>query len=114
MPMIPFFPTLKPTVANRFWFDMPSSVGEEKRYEDERNNWRESLKTAATDLQPLGKVLTIPGIETDDEDANDDSEDTDSHDEEDEETNDRVIPVADDFYSANDIQMNEETSPTTA
>lgn len=92
---------------------------------------RESLKNAASDLQPLGKVLTLPGIETDDEDgkrhsticvhqdfyilflkANDDSEDTDSHDEEDDETNDRVIPVTQDFYSADDIQMNDETSPT--
>lgn len=44
--------------------------------------------------------------------ANDDSEDTDSHDEEDDETNDRVIPVTQDFYSADDIQMNDETSPT--
>ncbi|KAH8304266.1 anaphase-promoting complex subunit 15A [Drosophila kikkawai] len=116
MSMIPFFPTLKVSVANRYWLDMaPASVSEEaqtRRYEDERTNWRESLKTAGTDLQPLGKMLTIPGIETDDEDANDDSEDTDSHDEEDDETNDRVIPVTQDFYSADDIQMNDETSPT--
>ncbi|EDW08925.1 anaphase-promoting complex subunit 15 [Drosophila mojavensis] len=113
MSMIPFFPNLKPTVANRFWFDMTSDDEmQTKRYEDERRNWRESLKTAATDLQPLGKVHTITGVETDDEDANDDSEDTDSHDEEDDETNDRVIPVTQDFYSADDIQMNDETSPT--
>lgn len=151
--MIPFFPNLKPSLSNRFWCDVPSEDEvQTKRYEDERKNWvyltysfgnsqdlriiiylsqRESLKNAASDLQPLGKVLTLPGIETDDEDgtrhwtysiyqdfnilflkANDDSEDTDSHDEEDDETNDRVIPVTQDFYSADDIQMNDETSPT--
>ncbi|XP_033251753.1 uncharacterized protein LOC117190824 [Drosophila miranda] len=86
MPMIPFFPSLKVSVANRYW---PLQ--------------RESLKTAGTDLQPLGKMLTTPGIETDDEDANDDSEDTDSHDEEDDETNDRVIPVTQDFYTPDDV-----------
>ncbi|ALC42187.1 CG15237 [Drosophila busckii] len=112
MSMIPFFPSLKPSVSNQFWLDMADDEVQTKRYEDERRAWRAALKNDGTDLQPLGKVLTIPGIETDDEDANDDSEDTDSHDEEDDETNDRVIPVTQDFFSADDIQMNEETSPT--
>lgn len=40
MSMIPFFPNLKPTVANRFWFDMTSDDEmQTKRYEDERRNW---------------------------------------------------------------------------
>ncbi|XP_030376000.1 anaphase-promoting complex subunit 15 isoform X2 [Scaptodrosophila lebanonensis] len=113
MSMIPFFPNLQPSVPNQYWFDMVpvSEESQTTRYEDERRTWRESMKTAATDLQPLGKVLTLPGIETDDEDANDDSEDSDSHDEEDDETNDR-IPVTQDFYSADDIQMNDDTSAT--
>lgn len=28
------------------------------------------MKNAAADLHPLGKVLTMPGLETDDEDGN--------------------------------------------
>lgn len=43
MSMIPFFPTLKVSVANRYWLDMaPATVSEEaqtRRYEDERSNW---------------------------------------------------------------------------
>jgi len=49
MSMIPFFPTLKVSVANRYWLDMaPASVNEEsqtRRYEDERSNWVSSLQT---------------------------------------------------------------------
>lgn len=30
----------------------------------------DAMKNAAADLHPLGKVLTMPGLETDDEDGN--------------------------------------------
>jgi len=40
MSMIPFFPSLKPSVANRLWFDMANDDEvQTKRYEDERRNW---------------------------------------------------------------------------
>jgi len=49
MSMIPFFPTLKVSVANRYWLDMaPASVNEEsqtRRYEDERSNWVSLFRT---------------------------------------------------------------------
>ncbi|KAM7349939.1 anaphase-promoting complex subunit 15 [Cochliomyia hominivorax] len=94
MSMLPFFPSLRPPVANKIWFDS-APINEEAevlKYEREHHSWLDSMKNAASDLHPLGKVLTMPGLETDDEDANDDSDDSDSHDEEDDDTNDRAIP----------------------
>ena len=94
MSMVPFFPSLRPPIANRIWFDVDMPTNDETdvlRYEREHSNWLNSLKNAASDIHPLGKVLTMPGPETDDEDANDDSDDSDSHDDEDDDTNDRAI-----------------------
>ncbi|KAI8126576.1 hypothetical protein FF38_05388 [Lucilia cuprina] len=94
MSMLPFFPSLRPPIANRIWFDS-APINEEAevlKYEREHHSWLDAMKNAAADLHPLGKVLTMPGLETDDEDANDDSDDSDSHDDEDDDTNDRAIP----------------------
>lgn len=72
MSMIPFFPSLRPQIANRIWFETntPPSEDDVLRYERDHDNWKESIKNAASDIPPLGKVLTRPGPETDDEDGN--------------------------------------------
>lgn len=69
--MIPFFPSLRPQIANRIWFEIntPPSEDDVLRYEREHDSWKESIKNAASDIPPLGKVLTKPGPETDDEDG---------------------------------------------
>ena len=69
--MIPFFPSLRPKIANRLYFDVSSPINEETelRYEREHHAWRDSFKHMAADINPLGKILTIGGPETDDEDG---------------------------------------------
>ncbi|XP_011187679.1 anaphase-promoting complex subunit 15B [Zeugodacus cucurbitae] len=120
MSMIPFFPSLRPQIANRIWFEIntPPSEDDVLRYERDHDNWKESIKNAASDIPPLGKVLTRPGPETDDEDANDDSDDSDTHDDDDD-TNDRAIPGQPEhsaLYSPGDDvnPINEDVVPTTA
>ncbi|XP_075156435.1 anaphase-promoting complex subunit 15 [Haematobia irritans] len=93
MSMLPFFPSLRPRIANRIWFDN-ATINEEAeilKYEREHHSWLDAMKNAAADIHPMGKVLTMPGLETDDEDANDDSDDSEDTNE-DEDTNDRAIP----------------------
>ncbi|XP_013111322.1 anaphase-promoting complex subunit 15B [Stomoxys calcitrans] len=94
MSMLPFFPSLRPPIANRIWFDSAAASNEEAevlKYEREHHSWLDAMKNAAVDIHPMGKVLTMPGLETDDEDANDDSDDSEDTNE-DEDTNDRAIP----------------------
>ncbi|XP_037937385.1 anaphase-promoting complex subunit 15B-like isoform X2 [Teleopsis dalmanni] len=117
MSMIPFFPSLRPQVANRIWFhvDLPIDESEVLRSEREHHNWLDSIKNIASDLHPLGRIVTLPGPETDDEDANDDSDDTDSHEDEDDDTHDhgnQTDRTALGLYSPAD-DMNNTVPPLT-
>ncbi|XP_055845632.1 anaphase-promoting complex subunit 15B [Episyrphus balteatus] len=115
--MFPFFPSLRPPIANHIWFELDAPVNEEAeilQYERDQHKWINSISNAAADIHPLGKVQSLPGPETDDEDANDESDDSDSHDDDDDDTNDRVIPAQPErsalgLYSpGDDVPMNEE------
>ncbi|CAD7082512.1 unnamed protein product [Hermetia illucens] len=95
MNMVPFFPSLQPAVAILCWQEVDVPCNEEAEVlalEREQHAWLESITNTASDLNPLGKALTMTGQETDDEDANDDSDDSD---EEDEEEIDRLIANTD-------------------
>ncbi|XP_061399975.1 anaphase-promoting complex subunit 15B [Musca vetustissima] len=93
MSMLPFFPSLRPPIANRIWFDsVANEEAEVLKYEREHHSWLDAMKNAAVDIHPLGKVLTMPGLETDDEDANDDSDDSEDTNEDDD-TNDRAFGI---------------------
>ncbi|XP_055382133.1 anaphase-promoting complex subunit 15 [Condylostylus longicornis] len=89
MPMIPFFPSLKPHTANHIWFDIDEPCNEDAEVlalERENTNEVNAISSLGQDLNPIGKALTmVGGPETDDEDANDDTDDSDSHDDEDDE-----------------------------
>lgn len=83
MSMLPFFPSLKPSVVNSNWFDVDVPCDDEselRELEKEHHDWVWAVSQTANDLQPIGKVQPMVGPDTDDEDANDDSDDTDSHD----------------------------------
>lgn len=86
MSMLPFFPSLKPSVVNSIWFNVDVPVDDEnelRELEKEHHDTIWAITQTAADLYPIGKVLPMAGPETDDEDAND-SDDTDSHDNDDE------------------------------
>lgn len=81
--MLPFFPSLKPSVVNSIWFDIDAPCEDESEVnelEKEHKDWVLSINSTAVDLNPIGKVQPIVGPDTDEEDAIDDSEDSDSHD----------------------------------
>lgn len=88
MSMLPFFPSLKPSVVNSIWFDVDVPCDDEselRELEKEHQDLIWAVSQTAVDLQPIGKTVPIVGPDTDDEDANDDSDDSeDSHDNEDE------------------------------
>lgn len=94
------------------------------------------MKNTASDIHPLGKVLTMIGTETDDEDgefsnqnnlfaeiqrilhiiANDDSDESDSHEDEDDDTIDRAIPgiversALGSYSPGDEINLNDDLS----
>ncbi|KAL9880061.1 uncharacterized protein ACN2A1_011690 isoform 2-T2 [Glossina fuscipes fuscipes] len=76
----------------------------------------ENVKNTASDIHPLGKVLTMIGTETDDEDANDDSDESDSHEDEDDDTIDRAIPgiversALGSYSPGDEINLNDDLS----
>ncbi|KAL9880060.1 anaphase-promoting complex subunit 15-like [Glossina fuscipes] len=118
MSIIPFFPSLKPPIANCIWFD-GAPINEEAeilKYEREHHTWLENVKNTASDIHPLGKVLTMIGTETDDEDANDDSDESDSHEDEDDDTIDRAIPgiversALGSYSPGDEINLNDDLS----
>lgn len=81
--MLPFFPSLKPSVVNSIWFDVDVPCDEEAELREMEKEHQEAVwevAQMARNLQPFGQPQTVVGPETDDEDNNDDSEDSDSHD----------------------------------
>ncbi|XP_055314893.1 anaphase-promoting complex subunit 15 [Sitodiplosis mosellana] len=89
MSMIPFFPSLRPTVGSSICIDADTPCDEEselREIEKEHVAWLKSIQQTAHDLSPFGKAPPSgPDPDTDDEAGNDDSEDSDSRDEEEEE-----------------------------
>lgn len=81
--MLPFFPSLKPSVVNSIWFDVDVPCDEEnelRELEKEHHEFVWDITQQASDLQPIGRPQAVAGPDTDDEDNNDDSEESDSHD----------------------------------
>lgn len=57
MSMIPFFPTLRPSIASNLWFDVDIPCDDDldvTNLETEHQNWLNSISQIAFDLHPLG------------------------------------------------------------
>lgn len=83
MSMLPFFPSLKPSVVNSIWFDVDVPCDEEselREMEKEHQDAVWEVTQLASDLHPFGRPQTAVGPESEEEDNNDDSDETDSHD----------------------------------
>lgn len=94
--MLPFFPSLRPSVVNSNWFDVDVPCDDEtelRELEKEHHDWEWGVAHTASDLQPIGSLQPMVGPDTDDEDANDDSEDSDSHDNDEDEEEIEAIGV---------------------
>lgn len=110
MSMLPFFPSLKPSVVNSIWFDVDVPCDDEselRELEKEHHDWVWGITQTAIDLHPIGKAMPMVGPDTDDEDANDDSDDSDSHDNDEDE--DEMESMAIDNNQANTERERMET-----
>ncbi|KXJ78073.1 anaphase-promoting complex subunit 15 [Aedes albopictus] len=87
--MLPFFPSLRPAVANSLWFAVDECCDEDAEVnamENENSEWINRIQQVGSDLVPIGKHVNEhnDNMDSEDEDANDESDDSDNSDEDDE------------------------------
>uniref|UniRef100_U5ETV7 Anaphase-promoting complex subunit 15 n=1 Tax=Corethrella appendiculata TaxID=1370023 RepID=U5ETV7_9DIPT len=91
--MLPFFPSLRPAIANSLWFDADESCDDDaevQAMETEHQNWVNKISQIGVDLHPIGKLAEhMENIDTDDEDANE-SDDSDNSDDDDDDEMDEI------------------------
>uniref|UniRef100_A0A182P1Y5 Uncharacterized protein n=1 Tax=Anopheles epiroticus TaxID=199890 RepID=A0A182P1Y5_9DIPT len=92
--MIPFYPSLQPSVAYNFWFSVDESYDDDEEVntlEAEHTEWLNRITLIGQDLTPIGKSSNeqhMENMDTEDEDANDESDDSDNSDDDDDDMDD--------------------------
>ncbi|XP_053683688.1 anaphase-promoting complex subunit 15 [Sabethes cyaneus] len=91
--MLPFFPSLRPAVANNLWFAVDECCDEDAEVnamESEHQEWLNRMSQIGADLAPIGKDTNehADNMDSEDDDANDESDDSDNSDEDDEDMED--------------------------
>lgn len=119
--MLPFFPTLRPAIANSLWFAADECCDEDAEVnamETENQEWLNRIGQIGTDLVPIGKNVNehTDNMDSEDEDANDESDDSDNSDEDDEDmdeinnaarANDRLVMETAYNNTDDEIQPND-------
>ncbi|XP_050075912.1 anaphase-promoting complex subunit 15B [Anopheles maculipalpis] len=92
--MIPFYPSLKPSPAYKFWFSVDESYDDDAEVnamETEHTEWLNRINLIGLELTPIGKSSNeqhMENMDTEDEDANDESDDSDNSDDDDDDMDD--------------------------